>query len=131
MTMSNTTPRKRNTGSGLGVATGLSYIGFMRRISILLICICISCLPGILLAGDKGDDHLKARQLVQEGTILPLEQIIELTKLQHPGRILEVEFEQEHDRYVYEIELVDEKGQVWELEYDAETGELIEKEQEK
>lgn len=103
----------------------------MRRFKLLLLSICIACcLPGISLAGDKGD-HLKARQLVQEGTILPLEQIIERAKLHHPGRILEVEFEQEHNGYVYEIELVDEKGQVWELEYDAETGELIEKEQEK
>ncbi|MFC1684080.1 PepSY domain-containing protein [Pseudomonadota bacterium] len=102
----------------------------MRQFKILLISICLTCLPGIMLAGDK-DDHLKARQLVQEGTILPLEQIIERTRSQHPGRILEVEFEQEHDRYVYEIELVDEQGQVWELEYDAATGELIEKEQEK
>jgi hypothetical protein len=130
MAMSNTAPQKRNPGSGLGVTTGLSYIGFMRRLQILLISICIAYLPGISLAGDK-DDHLKARQLVQEGAILPLEQIIERTRLQHPGRILEVEFEQEHNRYVYEIELVDETGQVWELEYDAETGELIEKEQEK
>ena len=128
--MSNTALQKLTPGSELGVTAGLSYIGFMRRLQILLISFCIACLPGVSLAGDNGD-HLKARQLVQEGTILPLEQIIERTRLQHPGRILEVEFEQENNRYVYEIELVDEKGQVWELEYDAETGELIEKEREK
>lgn len=101
----------------------------MRHIQTLFICLCIACLPGTLLADNKGD-HLKARQLVQEGTILPLEQIIAHSELVQSGRILDVEFEREHGRYVYEIEFVDDEGQVWELEYDAETGDLIEKEQE-
>ena len=77
---------------------------------------------------DDGD-HVKARQLVEAGTILPLEQLLAQAQRERPGRILEVKFEQEDDRYVYEIELVDDKGEVWELEYDAKTGELIEKEQ--
>lgn len=129
MAMSNIPPKKRKSGSRLGVTTGLSYIGCMRRLSILLIYICITCLPGISLGGDKGD-HLKARQLVQEGTILPLEQILESARLEHPGRILEVKFEEEHEHYIYEIELVDTEGQVWELEYDAISGKLMEKERE-
>lgn len=73
-------------------------------------------------------DHLKAKALVEAGSILPLEQILKQVATDHPGHILEVEFEQEHGQYVYEVELVDKKGLVWELEYNAENGELIEKE---
>ena len=77
---------------------------------------------------DEGD-HLKARQLVEAGTILPLEHLLAQAQRERPGRILEIGFEQEDDRYLYEIELVNDKGEVWKLEYDAKTGELIEIEQ--
>ena len=76
------------------------------------------------------DDYLEAKALVEAGAILPLERILKNVAEEHPGRILEVEFEQEHGRYIYEIELVDDKGRVWELEYDAENGKLLEKERE-
>ena len=75
-----------------------------------------------LIAGD--DDHEEARQLQQAGAILPLEIIIEKAQAIHPGRILEVELESEHDRHEYEIELLDENGRVWELKFDAQTGQL-------
>lgn len=93
----------------------------------LILTLFIACISMTAFADD--DDHLKARQLVEAGAILPLEQLIDQAQLEHPGRILEVEFEQENERYVYEIELVDSNGEVWELEYDAKTGDLIEKEQ--
>lgn len=92
----------------------------------LLIFISICCC-GIAIADG---DHLKAKALVEAGSIIPLEQILKQVATDHPGRIIEVEFEQEHGQYLYEIELVDEKGLVWELEYDAKNGNLIEKEQE-
>jgi len=73
-------------------------------------------------------DHLEARALVEAGTILPLEFILNQVKIEHPGRILEVSFEKESEGYVYELELLDREGRVWELEYDAATGKLLEKE---
>ena len=129
MTMSNTALQQKNSDLGLGVTTGLSYIGFMSRLRMLFISLCFACLPGFTLA-DSDSDHLKARQLVQDGAILPLEQIIEHGGLVQSGRVLDVKFEQEHNRYVYEIEFVDEEGQVWELEYDAHSGVLIQTEEE-
>ncbi len=91
----------------------------------LLILLLISC--GIVIADS---DHLKARELVKAGAILPLERILKQVATDHPGHILEVEFEQEDGLFIYEIELVDEQGLVWELEFDAKTGMLIEKERE-
>ena len=76
------------------------------------------------------EDHLEARRLMERGSIQPLETILERVRAQRPGRILEVELEGEDSRYVYEIELLDESGQVWELKLDAVTGEILEQEQE-
>ena len=76
------------------------------------------------------DDHLEARRLMEAGTIRPLEKILEQLSEQHPGRILEVELEQDEGRYIYEIELLDAEGVVWELEIDAQNGELLKTEQE-
>jgi uncharacterized membrane protein YkoI len=71
------------------------------------------------------DDHLQARRLVEEGVIQPLEKILQQVWVQQPGRILEVELEREQERYIYEIELLDDQGVVWELEIDAQSGEIL------
>lgn len=71
-------------------------------------------------------DSERARQLKQQGKILPLEQIITAAIAVKSGQILETELEEEDGRFVYELEILDEAGQVWELELDAATAELIE-----
>lgn len=84
-------------------------------------------LAGFALADE---DHERARALVQAGEILPLAQILENARARHPGRVLEAELEREGGAYVYEVELVDAGGVVWELAFDARTGELLERKRE-
>ncbi|MCU7853811.1 MAG: PepSY domain-containing protein [Candidatus Thiodiazotropha sp. (ex Monitilora ramsayi)] len=74
------------------------------------------------------DGYLEARRLVAEGKIQPLEAILEQVKSVQPGNVLEVELEEDDDRMIYEIELLDKEGMVWELKIDAVTGELVERE---
>jgi len=69
-------------------------------------------------------------QLNQQGTILSLQQIIDKATQIKPGKILETELDEEEGMYVYELEILDDKGQVWELDLNAQSGELIEIEQE-
>jgi len=71
-------------------------------------------------------DSERARLLKQQGKILPLEQIITAAMAVKPGQILETELEEDDGRFVYELEILDEAGQVWELELDATTADLIE-----
>jgi uncharacterized membrane protein YkoI len=71
------------------------------------------------------DDHVTARRLRESGQILPLEQILERARARQPGHVLETELERKRDRYVYEVEILDADGWVWELKFDARTGELI------
>lgn len=65
------------------------------------------------------------RRLRQRGDILPLEQILQRARRQRDGRVLETDLQREDGRYVYAVELVDDKGRVWELQLDAATGEVL------
>lgn len=73
------------------------------------------------------EDHERARKLVKNGEIMPLEQLLQKVMSQTSGelRLLEAELEREDGRLVYELELVDEKGRVRDLLFDARTGEAL------
>ena len=87
-------------------------------------------LGGLIFSAQADFSHQQARELVAAGEILPLQQILDQLEKEQPGRVLEVELDREYGGYIYEIELLDEQGRVWELEFNAESGELIEREQE-
>jgi uncharacterized membrane protein YkoI len=73
-----------------------------------------------------GENHVVARKLRDAGEILSLEKIAERARQAKPGAILETDLEFKKGRYIYAIEVLDEKtGRVWELKLDAKTGELI------
>ncbi|EGL53056.1 lipoprotein, putative [Methylophaga aminisulfidivorans MP] len=71
-----------------------------------------------------------ARQLLKEGKIMPLQEILTKAKVIKPGQVIETDLEKDDGRYIYELEILDEQGQVWELELDAQTGEFVELENE-
>lgn len=81
-------------------------------------------------AGLADGDHDRAKQLKEAGEILSLEQVIEKAKRDHPGQLLEAELEEKKGRFIYELELLDQEGIVWELEYDAKSGELMKEKRE-
>jgi uncharacterized membrane protein YkoI len=80
------------------------------------------------LAAQADSDADRARGLVAEGAILPLEEILPRVPARYHGTLVELElhYELEHGTYVYEMKLLDARGRLWELELDAKTGELIE-----
>ena len=81
-------------------------------------------------AGSAGvEDHEQIRRLKENGRIRSLESVLEEIRRDYPGRIIEIELDDDDGRYIYEIELVDERGIVWDLEIDARTGKLLKKKQ--
>ena len=94
----------------------------------------LAWIPALLLlignAALANDDHETARRLSETGEILPLETILEHVQQHAPGRVIEVEFEQDRGQYIYEIEVLTTRGIVWELELDARTGQLLKRKQE-
>ncbi len=102
----------------------------MKRLSIVLsLMLGVSGLF-VLTPGLSDEDYQQARRLKELGEILPLEQIIKVARARQPGRVLEVELENKDGRHVYEVELLNMQGEVWELYFDAATGELIKRERE-
>ncbi len=70
-------------------------------------------------------DQDEALRLVEQGELLPLQQILDDALGRYPGRLLEVDLEFDEGRYIYEIELVTRDRRVIELEYDGQTGRLL------
>lgn len=82
------------------------------------------------ILGDDDRDQDEVLKLRQQGVILPLEKILQAATQLHPGRVVEVELQKEHGLLIYELELVDEQGQVWEMKIDAKDGKLLSSERE-
>jgi uncharacterized membrane protein YkoI len=87
-------------------------------------------LAGPAAAGD-GTDHDRAKALRDEGRILPLETILERARKIQAGRVVGTELEEKSAGYVYEIQIADEHGTLWELKFDAADGTLIKSEKER
>ncbi len=81
--------------------------------------------PAFLLADL---DINNVMELKQSGEILPLESILERVRELQPGRVIEIELEDDDGRYIYEMEVVDDSGVVWDIDVDARTGKLLERE---
>jgi len=74
---------------------------------------------------DDGDDHNLAHRLVAEGKIRELSVIVEEVAVQVPGKMLEVEFENDDGVYKYELKILRPEGKVQEVEVDATTGAIL------
>lgn len=89
---------------------------------------------GLLLAGPAvaDEDSKHAKRLQDAGTILPLETIIKKTTELYPGgRVVETDFDDDFNRHVYEVEIVDAEGVVWDMDIDATTGDVIKRGQDR
>jgi hypothetical protein len=100
----------------------------MRRRFPLLFAAAV--LAGLAVAHETRGGHDRAREAVERGEILPLEDILKRVRADFAGEMLAVELEEErHDRFdaglVYEVKLLADDGAVTELYYDARTGELL------
>jgi uncharacterized membrane protein YkoI len=81
-------------------------------------------IPTFSSARDLNQDE--ALRLRREGSILPLDQLMQVAMQRYPGAVLlEVELEEEDGVLVYEVELVTQQGIVRELELHAGTGEVL------
>ncbi|QKV63576.1 PepSY domain-containing protein [Pseudomonas sp. 43A] len=90
-----------------------------RRMALALVMCCSTA-----MARDLGPDE--ALNLRKQGVILPLEQVLQQAMDRYPGaKLLEVELEEKHDVYIYEVELLTVEGVARELHLKADTGELV------
>lgn len=102
-------------------------MGRLTRFAAIAVIAFLSSAP---VPAGAGEGHQKAKQLKDAGEILPLETVISSATSQKPGRVIEAELKKSRSGYVYEVELVDKSGVVWELVFNARTGELVSSETE-
>ena len=96
------------------------------RAAHLIIVLTLFCAGGLL----ADDSHHEARRLVAEGEIQPLAVILDRIQAEQAGSILEAELDREGGRMVYEIEMLDNEGVVWEIKVDAVSGKILKREAE-
>lgn len=90
-----------------------------RLTALALVLLCST-----VMARDLDQDE--ALELRRQGVILPLEQVLLQAMDRYPGaKLLEVELEEKHDVYIYEVELLTVEGVARELHLKADTGELV------
>jgi uncharacterized membrane protein YkoI len=87
----------------------------------------LAALPAPATDGRRAEphDHERARAAVQAGAVLPLATLLQRLQRSHPGQVLEVELEQEHGRWIYELKLLQPGGRLLKLELDASTGAVL------
>lgn len=109
-----------------GLKTMPSQQGSARCINGLVLVTMLFTFSGIA-QGEQDDSDLAGR-LRASGEIQSLETLILQAQRIRPGTLLDarLRYEAEHQGYVYEIQMLDRAGQVWELEFDARTGALVE-----
>lgn len=100
----------------------------MKSLGYAVSAILILSIQGSALARDLGHDEVL--ELRRGGVIQPLEVLWQKVQDRYPSaRLLEAELEEEHGRYIYEVELLTENGVVREMEVDARTGNILKDEE--
>ena len=96
-------------------------------LAIALLCSAAASPPPPQDAGEQAIERVPPK-------VVPLSEILAKVRRIAPGKVIDVEleydvdFDDEHPdaRWVYEVEVLTDHNQVVELEFDAETGQLIE-----
>lgn len=81
--------------------------------------------PAAAQEEDPEPDHELARQALQRKEILPLDQVLAAIRDRMPGEIVEIELERENERWIYEVEIIDETGRMRDVLVDAKNAEII------
>lgn len=96
----------------------------MNKLTTLFTTTLLIATAGLAQARDLGPDE--ALRLRDAGTIQSFEKLNAAALAKHLGaNVEETELEEEYGRYVYQVELRDEKGVQWDMELDASTGAIL------
>ncbi|WP_437883279.1 PepSY domain-containing protein [Pseudomonas sp. LRF_L74] len=102
----------------------------MKQLTALFAASAIALTTLAAQARDLGPDE--ALKLRDAGTIQSFEKLNAAAIAKHPGAtVKDTELEEEHGRYIYQVELRDAQGVEWDLELDAKTGEVLKEHQDR
>lgn len=100
----------------------------MKKLTAL--CVSAALMMAVGLAQAKDVSPAKIVELSTSGAILSFEKLDQAALAQYPNAsILETDLEETYGRYIYQVDVRDEKGQKWEIEMDATTAEILKNQQ--
>lgn len=98
---------------------------FLRRAALAAIVIAMTPSLAAAQEEDSKADHELARQALQRKEILPLDEVLRAIRDRVPGEIVEIELEREQERWIYEVEIIDETGRMRDVLVDAKNAEIL------
>lgn len=100
----------------------------MKKLTAL--CVSAALMMAVGLAQAKDVSPAKIVELSTSGAILSFEKLDQAALAQYPNAsILETDIKETYGRYIYQVDVRDEKGQKWEIEMDATTAEILKNQQ--
>ena len=103
----------------------------MRNAIWVFVIVLMAALSSVgVRADDDARDHDRARRALEAGEIMPLSRILDRVERDWGGGsggadAVEVELEREDERWLYEIKLLQDGGQVLKLKVDARDAEVL------
>jgi len=79
--------------------------------------------------GDDRDQTTRIRAAVARGQLLPLPRVLAIARARVPGRLLDVELEEDGRRLLYEVKILTRSGRVVEVTVNARNGRILEVEE--
>ena len=107
---------------------GASQLGRFFTVALILLVMGVLGWSNGVMADSNEPREVNLQKNMKE--LVPLESLINKAESEHTGRLIEAELKYIDGRDVYEIEILDESGKVWESFYDAHSGEPIKHEEE-
>lgn len=95
----------------------------MRSLKVPLVALLVAVGFAPVLA-DEGD-HDRARAALERGEVLPLRTVLDKVEREYPGKVVEVELEHEHGKWIYEIRLLRDGGALVRVDVDARDGRVL------
>ena len=77
-----------------------------------------------------GAENAESKVLSESQANISLEEAIGIAKKAFPGKVVEAEYEREDEKDIYEVTIASSQGETRELTIDAETGKVLENEEE-
>ena len=98
--------------------------------SLTALCVCTALVMATGLAQAKDVSPAKTVELSTSGEILSFDKLDQTALAEHPNAsIYDTELDEKDGRYIYEVDLRDDKGQKWEVKLDAKTAEILKNKQ--
>lgn len=98
-----------------------------RYALVLVVAMLALALPASVTSHNHHADQDAAIEALAAGEIMSLRAVLNSVKTDYPGRVMNVEFEREHELWVYKIRLLQAEGRLLKLKVDAKTGAVIAK----